>query len=101
MLIIPFFTSYTTLSAYFLGAYSFSSLLSWIYDWETIIINYERPHILLFVFFIRREVSYDWCLVDYYAFLFIFGKYCQRIILHVWVLSVDVRIYVIRDLRRL
>ena len=85
---IPFFTAYITLSAYFLAIYCFRSLLSWIYDRETILINYERPRILLFTFFRRREVSLDQCLVDYYVFVLVVGEDDQQIILHVYIRSI-------------
>ena len=58
-----------TWSAYFSCAiHCFLSLLSWICDQGTILINHEIPRILLFIIFRRREVNIDRCLVDCHGF---------------------------------
>ena len=82
---IRFFTAYITWSAYFLIIYCFRSLFSWICDRETILIFHERPRILLFIFFRRREVSLDRCLVDWHIILFVVGEDGQGINLHIWI----------------
>ena len=74
MLKIPFFTAYTNLSTYLFGIYCFRALSYGVWDQETILINHERPHILLFVLIRRREATFDRCLVDCHIFFFLLMK---------------------------
>ena len=70
----PFVTAYITWSTYFLANYCFQSSLSQICDQEIIFTNYERPHVLLFTFFRRREVSIDCYLVYCHVFFLLLVK---------------------------
>ena len=89
VLIIPFFTAYTSLSCYFLGIYCSWLLSSGIYDWRTNIINHKRAHISLLIIFRRINVSLGWCLLVCCVFLPMVSEDNQRIIFHVCIRSTE------------